>query len=77
MPDERVEEVLAGLDFREKGGYTRAVVDMFPAGGEQSFFEDTGRFRPVVPGVFLPHILEKNRHKYEHSSPISAKSGHN
>ncbi|CAM9254698.1 unnamed protein product [Scytosiphon promiscuus] len=34
VPDDKAEEVLAGLDFREKGGYTRATVDVFPAGGD-------------------------------------------
>lgn len=29
VPDEKVDAVLADLDFREKGGYTRAVVDIF------------------------------------------------
>lgn len=32
VPDDKAEQVLAGLDFREKGGYTRATVDVFPTG---------------------------------------------
>eukprot|EP00903_Cladosiphon_okamuranus_P010190 g9649.t1 len=35
IPDDKAEQVLAGLDFREKGGYTRATVDVFPTGGPQ------------------------------------------
>lgn len=34
VPDDKAEQVLAGLDFREKGGYTRATVDVFPTSGE-------------------------------------------
>ncbi|CAM9353975.1 unnamed protein product [Ectocarpus fasciculatus] len=47
VPDNKAEEVLAGLDFREKGGYTRATVNVLPAGGEggekeaATSFEDT------------------------------------
>lgn len=33
VPDEKADAVLADLDFREKGGYTRAVVDIFRADG--------------------------------------------
>lgn len=38
VPDEEAEAVLADLDFREKGGYTRAVVDIFRADGGSIFF---------------------------------------
>lgn len=38
VPDDKAEQVLAGLDFREKGGYTRATVDVFPTGGETRAF---------------------------------------
>ncbi|CAM9390715.1 unnamed protein product, partial [Hapterophycus canaliculatus] len=34
IPDDKADEVLAGLDFREKGGYTRATVDVLPARGD-------------------------------------------
>ena len=30
VPEDQAEQVLAGLDFREKGGYTRATVDVYP-----------------------------------------------
>ena len=40
-PDD-VQEVLANLDFREKGGYTRAVVEVTPAG------PDAASRRPVT-----------------------------
>lgn len=33
VPDDKAEAVLAGLDFRERGGYTRAVVDVHPSSG--------------------------------------------
>ncbi|CAN0129184.1 unnamed protein product [Pylaiella littoralis] len=45
VPDTKAKEVLAGLDFREKGGYTRATVDVFPARGEdgkRNVGDDTG-----------------------------------
>lgn len=35
VPDDHVDAVLAGLDFRESGGYTRAVVDVHPSSGER------------------------------------------
>lgn len=59
VPDDKVEEVLAGLDFREKGGYTRAVVDVFPAGGEQRSFEDTGEGCLLVETV---RVVVQNHH---------------
>lgn len=34
VPEDKVEDVLSDLDFREKGGYTRAVVDVYPIAGE-------------------------------------------
>lgn len=36
VPDDKREGVLADLDFREKGGYTRRVVDVHKLDGEDS-----------------------------------------
>lgn len=35
VPDDKAEEVLAELDFREKGGYTRAIIDVFRSSGNR------------------------------------------
>ena len=44
VPDEKVDAVLADLDFREKGGYTRAVVDIFRSDDGESIY---------IPGIYL------------------------
>ena len=36
MPDDDAERVLAELDFREKGGYSRRVVDVTRVGGDDA-----------------------------------------
>uniref|UniRef100_A0A0G4HY76 glutathione-specific gamma-glutamylcyclotransferase n=1 Tax=Chromera velia CCMP2878 TaxID=1169474 RepID=A0A0G4HY76_9ALVE len=36
IADEEADKVLAYLDFREKGGYTRHLVDVSPLGGQES-----------------------------------------
>lgn len=46
VPDEKADAVLADLDFREKGGYTRAVVDIYRADGESADGE-SDLFSPV------------------------------
>lgn len=43
IPDDKAEEVLAGLDFREKGGYTRAIVDVFRSSGNRILPGGMGR----------------------------------
>lgn len=37
VPDDKAKAVLAGLDFREKGGYTRAVVDVLRTSGARFY----------------------------------------
>ncbi|CAM9527526.1 unnamed protein product [Ectocarpus sp. 6 AP-2014] len=66
VPENKAEEVLAGLDFREKGGYTRATVDVLPAGGEGGQKEDTAVPTPALlytgttsnPNFHVPSIDE-------------------
>lgn len=62
IPDEQVAHVLQELDFREKGGYTRAVVEVLPAEGGPAIKALLYTGNAENPNFHQPTTLEEAAH---------------